>query len=385
MRGVSFDHVERLVDGAADDGVEELERILAPEEVKPNERGGGRTKLACFHAGESGRVAQLGPVAEDRGRAEEGKRLRLQASEAKPDGARNALRSDFQQTGHLLGGRAGSLPRNRVEHRAHEERISAGRRFEGGAEGVVRLQTVQLAREHGDRGTPERFGANRGGLRIGDELCDKGGIAALSLRRPRRRGDEKRHSLEPSRQVEEPAQGGGVRPVQVVDRKQRRLLKGHVGREPVKAVEDREGALCGRVLRSGELRGSEERFDERGRPREQLRAEIRRGGREQRLEQLTNDPIGKLALELTAAGGEHPHPRRAGNRARLGEQAGLADAGTSLDDGEPPTAVPCRVAQCLQRRDLGFALQEQDGASARRKDTRRRHHDQSVEGSEPTV
>jgi hypothetical protein len=53
--GVSFNHIERLVDGGANDGVEELERILPPEEVKPNERGGGRTKLACFHAGESSR------------------------------------------------------------------------------------------------------------------------------------------------------------------------------------------------------------------------------------------------------------------------------------------------------------------------------------------
>ena len=248
MRSISFDHIERLVDGPADDGVEELERILAPEEVEPSEYGGGRTKLACFHAGESGRVAQLGAVAEDRGRAEEGKRLRLQASEAKPDVARNALRSDLRQTVHVLGGRAGSFPCNRVEHRADEERISAGRRFEGGAEGLVRLQTVQLAREHGDRGAPKRLGANRGDLRIGDELSDECGIVALSLGRPGSGGDEERHSLEPSRQVEEPAQGGRVGPVQVVDREQRRLLKGNVGGEPVEAVEDREGALCGRVL-----------------------------------------------------------------------------------------------------------------------------------------
>ncbi len=148
--GVSFDHIERLVNCAADDGVEELERILATKEVKPNEGGGGRTKLACFHAGKRGRVAQRGPVAEDRGRAEEGQRLMRQAGEAKPDGSRNALRADLQQPGHLLSGRAGSLPCNRVEHRADEERISASRRFEGGAEGFVRSQTMQLAREHGD-------------------------------------------------------------------------------------------------------------------------------------------------------------------------------------------------------------------------------------------
>jgi hypothetical protein len=228
--------------------VEELERILAPQQVEPNERGGGRTKLACFHAGERGRVSQLAPVAEDRGRTEEGERLRRQASEAEPDGARNALGSDLQQTGDVLGGRTHSLSGNRVEHRADEERISAGRRFEGDAEGFVRLQTVQFMREHGDRGSPKRFGANRGGFRICDELCDKRRIAALALGRPRARYEEERHSLEPSRQVEEPAEGGGVRPVQVVDRKKGRLLKGHVGREPVEAVQEREGALGGSSL-----------------------------------------------------------------------------------------------------------------------------------------
>ena len=261
MRGVPFDYVERLVDGAAHDGVEELERILMTKEVEPNEDRGGRTKLGCFYAGERGRVAQFGPVAEDRGRAQEGKRLRRQAGEAKPDDARNALRPDLQQTGHLLGSRAGSLPCNRVEHRADEERIAAGRRLERGAEGVVRLQTVQLPREHGDRGTPERFGANRDGLRIRDELCNQCGIAALTLGWPGPGGDEEGYAFEPSRQVEEPAQRGGVGPVQVVDREQRWLLKGHVGGEPVEAVEDGEGAFCRRVLWSGGLRRSQERFD----------------------------------------------------------------------------------------------------------------------------
>jgi hypothetical protein len=43
VRGVSFDHIERVVDGAAHDGMKELDRILATKEVKPNEGGGGRT------------------------------------------------------------------------------------------------------------------------------------------------------------------------------------------------------------------------------------------------------------------------------------------------------------------------------------------------------
>jgi hypothetical protein len=107
---------------------------------------------------------------------------------------------------------------------------------------------MQLARQHGDGGTPKRFGANHGGFRIGDELCDKRGIATLALGRPGSGDDEERHSLEPSRQVEEPPQGGRVRPVQIIDHEKRRPLEGHVGGEPIKAVKDREGALSGSIV-----------------------------------------------------------------------------------------------------------------------------------------
>jgi hypothetical protein len=122
--------------------VGELERIVATEEIQPDQHGGSRTKLACIHAGKSGRLAHLRPVAENRRRAEKGERRRRQTSEAKPDDSGNALRSDLQQAGHVLGGRADSLPRDRVEHRADKERIPAGRRFQCSAEGVVRLQPV---------------------------------------------------------------------------------------------------------------------------------------------------------------------------------------------------------------------------------------------------
>ena len=88
------------------------------EEIQLNEvAAAGPSSLASTPA--SAAAAELGPVAEDRGRAEEGSAWR-QASEAKPDRARNALRSDLQQTRHVPGGRAGSLPCNRVEHRTDE-------------------------------------------------------------------------------------------------------------------------------------------------------------------------------------------------------------------------------------------------------------------------
>ena len=94
--------------------------------------GGGRAErvrqrpdqVRCFHAGVHRRVAQLGPVAEDRGRAEEGKRIRRQASETKRDGARNAPAPISSRQGTCSANRAGSLPCKRVQHRAHEERVS---------------------------------------------------------------------------------------------------------------------------------------------------------------------------------------------------------------------------------------------------------------------
>src|SRR5262245_39275859 len=179
-----LDHVECLVDGSSYDRVEELDRIGATEEVEPNERGGGRPELAFLYTCERGGGAQFAPVAEDRGRAEEGERVRGQAGESKPDRPRYALRTDLQQPGHLGGRRTGSLPCDRVEHCADEQRISHRGGFEGSVEGIVWLQPVQLAREHGDGVTPERLRTYRDGLRVGNELRDQVGVVSLSLGRP---------------------------------------------------------------------------------------------------------------------------------------------------------------------------------------------------------
>jgi hypothetical protein len=196
---IAFDDIERLVHGATDDRVEELERVLTTQQVEPDECGRGGTKLARLHAPESGRVPQLDSVSEYRRGAKEGERLRLQASEAKPDDPGDTLRPDLQQTRRVLGGQADSLPRDRVQHRADKEWVASRGAFERRGEGVVRLQAVQLARQQGDRGTPERFGANGRRLRVGDQLCDECRVLALTLRWSGCGDNEERHSLEPSR------------------------------------------------------------------------------------------------------------------------------------------------------------------------------------------
>jgi hypothetical protein len=117
----------------------------------------------------------------------------------------------------MLGRRTDPLLCNRFKHSPDKERISAGRRFQRGAEGFVWLEPVSLAREHRDRAPPQRFGANHNRLRIADELCHKRGIVTFALRRPRSRCDQERHSLQPSRQVEKPPQRWSVRPMQIID------------------------------------------------------------------------------------------------------------------------------------------------------------------------
>ena len=77
-------------------------------------------------------------------------------------------------------GRRTDLPCDRIEHRDDEERIPARLRYECAGEGIVRLQAVQRASEHGDRGRPERFGRIAAASGVGDQLCDEDGIAALS-------------------------------------------------------------------------------------------------------------------------------------------------------------------------------------------------------------
>ena len=264
MRGVSLDHIQRLVDGAADDGVEELERILATEEVEPNEGGGGRAKLTCCQVGERRRVTQLGPSPRTeaaRSRASASGRSRARRS---PTTRETPCAPISSRRASALGGRAGSLPGNRVEHRADEEWVATGRRLEGGGRRSRPAPGRAARREHRDRATPKRLGANRGDLRVGDQLGDKDGIVALALggRVPRRRGA---HSLQPSRQVQQPPQGGVCPCRSSMASRAASALQGHVGREPVEAVDDREGPLRPRP-EGRRLRGSQQRRDECGRP-----------------------------------------------------------------------------------------------------------------------
>ena len=199
------------------------------------------------------------------------------------------------------------------------------------------------------RGTPKGFGVNPCDLWIGDELCDERGIVALPLRRLRRRGDEKRHSLEPSCQVREPPQRRDVRPVQVVDRKQRRLVKGRWPRASRGRARWRRSPPPARSCDSASCEAPNSGSTSAAGPESSPRGAPSRGHK-RRLEELADDPIRKLALKLTAARGEYAHPRRARNRAPSASSRVLPmPALPSTTTKRPPPPAPPRPAPQMPR------------------------------------
>ena len=91
------------------------------------------------------------------------------------------------------------------------------------------------------------------GGRIGDQLGEKRRLATLAGR-AQTDGDEQRQSFQPARQIPQPTQGGGVAPMEIVDRQQRRAPRGDVGHEPVEPMQDRERHVARSCRRSSDLR-----------------------------------------------------------------------------------------------------------------------------------
>ncbi len=107
-----------------------------------------------------------------------------------------------------------------------------------------------------------------------------------------------------------------------------------------------------------QVRRVEERIGERGGAGEELGALLGGRGREQRLEELTDDPEGEVALVLAGARGEDAQPA-ADVGARLGEQPCLADPGGALDRSHAAVAAACRVCERAERRQLDLALEQE--------------------------
>ena len=165
--------------------------ILATKEVEPNEDRGGLTKRACFDAGERGRVAQFGAVAEDRSGAEKGKRVDCRRARRSATTRETPCAPISSRRGMCKAVGLRSLARDRVEHRADEERISTGRSFEGGAEGFVRRHAMSSRASTAIEARPSgsgRIAAASGSVMssatsVGSRLSPSGGRVPAATRR----------------------------------------------------------------------------------------------------------------------------------------------------------------------------------------------------------
>jgi hypothetical protein len=197
--------VDRVVDGGANDGVKELDRVCVAEEINRHQPACRLARDEKVELGERGGVAKLAAVAENRCRAGDCDRVRRQARQADRDRSGDRARPKSE---HGLGVRASRLEAflsNRVEQCTHEQRGPARGNRDGGAERLSRLAPESRADELRNRGKRQRSGLDDQRQRVRQELVEQRRIMAL-LGRSRRRDDGQRQPLQPADEVPQPEQ-----------------------------------------------------------------------------------------------------------------------------------------------------------------------------------
>ena len=138
--------------------------------------------------------------------------------------------------------------------------------------------------------------------------------------------------------------------MQVVDGDDERGAGSDVQRQPVEAVQRREGRVARRVLRADDV---QDRRRRRGRAPHQLGLRGDAG-----LEQLAHHPEAELALEVAGAGVEHAGATRRRTAAQLLQQPALADARRALDHRDAPRAGRHVGEQPVDDPELALPLDE---------------------------
>ena len=340
---------QALVDGVADERVHEPGRRFRAQDLGAGERGHRAGDLRLVEPRDTGDRRQVRSLPQHRDRAGDARRLAGQPGEPQQDGARDRARPDRP---HHVGVGGIGLDRvgfERVQQLPDEQRVAAGGRVAGRAEGAVGFGTEPARDERADRLLRERAGAHVGGGGIVGDLGQQRGVGGR-VAGAHGRGDEHRLALQAAHEVGEEAQARAVAPVQVVDLEQQRVLGGEVERQPVQAVQGGEGrvAACGRAV----LGALEDHARGRGGSREHV------GIADDALEELADDAERELALQLARAGVEDE--RAVGDRAapELGHQARLADPRRALDQHGAALALDRLLEQRVQQRDLAVALDQ---------------------------
>ena len=354
--------IDCLVHGRADDRMRELDvRRPHAEQIGASERRRGVGGDLELEARQLCDAAELRPVAEDRRRARKPRRLRRQAGQSQRDGPRHRLGADLEHAVGVAGDRRQLFGDDRRQQRPQEERVAAGRREAGLGERALRTAPELLGGELDHGLDPERTRADQDRRRIGDELGQKLGLLAL-LGRAQTDHNRQCQTLQPAREVGEPAQRRPVRPVQVVDRDHGRAPERDVCGQPVEPVQHPERDVA--FLRD-ELALGEEPLGERGRTGEQLAARLGSCACDQRLEELAENAVGEVLLELGAARIENLEPRLLGDGASLVDEPGLSHPGPAFDRDHVPAATGGQADRLLDRPQLRLSLEQRCPNSAR--------------------
>jgi hypothetical protein len=213
------------------------------------------------------------------------------------------------------------------------------------------LTPERIAHEPADRGNRERRRAQHARQRRAPDRTDEIDLGdRLALAQRDREHDW--HALKAAGEVRQPAQRRRVRPMRVIDRQQQRPLGGKVGREPVEAVQPRVQRRAAALLAR-----PEDRAGKPGRPGEQPLSLAPGRDHDRPVQQLPDNPEGKVTLELAADGSQPAQARLARRFARGLEQLALADPRRPLDHQHAPGARARRVDQRGDLRQFGIALE----------------------------
>ena len=153
----------------------------------------------------------------------------------------------------VLATRRDPPPLELAEELQEQERVAAGRPLAGGDEARIGLRGQRLCREHRDRLLAQPAGLEDRDLGDHEQLVEQL-LHRAGLGRPGRQHERQRHARQPAGEIDQPAQGGDIRPVCVVHGQQHGLCVGQIDREPVEPVQRGKRRL-GAGFRSRPQRG----------------------------------------------------------------------------------------------------------------------------------
>jgi hypothetical protein len=353
----------------------ELEWVDTREDVRPDQEVGRPRGGGVLDVHEGGRQVQLGAPPEDGDGARQRSRHRSQAHQPKQQLPRDALRRDPADPKRVGPVALHAIVLQSRDELAQQEGIAARRGVARPAELVVRVGREERADELRGRRRCEWREEHNVSAGVAGEARDEVAVGP-GLRGSVGHEQQDRQLTETAGKVVQEAQRRGVGPVCVVDGQQQRSALGQIRRQPVEPMRRGKGALrrrCRDARRTQHPRGQP------GGPVEQRRPNLGRCPAQRRLEQLSHDAVGEIALEIISPRAQRLHPGVERESPHRTEERGLADAGWPFEHDH----LAGSRASPLDRGGRAFELRlafEQDRCGPRRHPGPGRHGCSLVSG-----